>query len=76
MTRFSSAPVRITPVSALAPRRKPIAPTKRDLPAPVSPVRILSPPVKLTDEPLDQGEVAYRQFLKHRALRRRAARPG
>src|SRR5512133_1422763 len=41
----------MTPVTrpSSAPRRKPIAPTRSDLPAPVSPVRRLRPPVKLTE---------------------------
>ncbi len=47
-TVVSSAPERMMEVSVLSPRRRPSAPTRIDLPAPVSPLRMFRPLVKRT----------------------------
>ena len=48
-TVVSSAPDRMIEVSVLSPSSRPRAPTRMDLPAPVSPLRMFSPGANFTD---------------------------
>ena len=66
-TVVSSAPDLMMDVSVLSPSSRPRAPTRMDLPAPVSPLRMFRPACKPHGQLVDDGEIVDVQLFKHSA---------